>query len=303
MSPSGECVQAVVSLGFTSLEAEVYTFLVQEPGVTGYRVAQAIGKPAANTYKALESLERKGAVLVDEGENRAFRAMPPAELLAGLKRDFSARHERAAETLSKLATPPPDDRLYQLRSRSQVLERCRAMLERAKHVAAMDLFPAVVVELWPDLEAAAGRGVEVIIKTYEPLRVSGARVIVRPRGYEIVDAIPAQLVSLNVDGAEHLLAMLRHDGDEVHQAVWTSSAIVAFLLYNGLINEVSQVAVMQALDKGEDVAGIRRRFEELRPFHPISSRGPAYSNLLKELGIEMPAQTHQTIEPGRAGNR
>ena len=58
--------QALVNMGFTALEAEIYTFIVGEPGVTGYRVAQAIGKPAANTYKSLESLGRKGALVFTE---------------------------------------------------------------------------------------------------------------------------------------------------------------------------------------------------------------------------------------------
>jgi hypothetical protein len=164
----------------------------------------------------------------------------------------------------------------------------KRVLGRCAHVAIMDLFPAVVMELWPELEAAAKRGVEVIIKTYEPLRVAGARVIVRPRGYEIVDAIPGQLLSLNIDGAQHVLAMLQGEGDGVYQAIWTSSTIVSFLLYNGLINEVSQVAVMQELDRGDDIGAVRRRFEEFRRFHPISSRGPAYASLLREMGVAAP---------------
>ncbi len=290
MTIDADCVQAVVDMGFTALEAEVYAFLVEDAGVTGYRVAQAIGKPAANTYKALESLERKGAVLVDEGESRVFRAVPVDELLAGLKRQFERRHDQAAKVLARLAPPPRDDRLYQLRSRAQVFERCRAMLGRCRQVAVMDLFPSAVVELWADLEQAAQRGADVVIKTYEPLKVVGARVVVRPRGHEIVDAIPGSLVSLNVDGQEHLLAMLAENGDRVHQAVWTSSTIIAFMLYNGLVNEVSQVAVMQELEKGSDVNAIRRRFDELRPLHPISSRGLIYQNLLKQLGIASPGK-------------
>ncbi len=61
--------------------------------------------------------------------------------------------------------------------------------------------------------------------------------------------------------------------------------IVAYLLYNGLINEVSQVAVMQALDSDASASAIRRRFNELRHLHPISSRGPVYQNLLRQMGF------------------
>ncbi len=159
------------------------------------------------------------------------------------------------------------------------------MLGRCTWVAVMDLFPSVAGELLPDLEQCAQRGVEVVVKAYESVEVAGARMMIRPRGYEIVEAIPGSLVSLNIDGQEHLLAMLADDGDCVHQAIWTSSTIVAYLLYNGLINEVSQVAVMQALDSDASASVIRRRFEELRHLHPISSRGPVYQNLLRQMGL------------------
>jgi len=52
-SPAAELL---VPFGFTNLESEIYVFLLGESPATGYRIAQAIGKPAANTYKAIESL-------------------------------------------------------------------------------------------------------------------------------------------------------------------------------------------------------------------------------------------------------
>ena len=159
------------------------------------------------------------------------------------------------------------------------------MLGRCKWVAVMDVFPSVVGELLPDLEQCAQRGIEVVVKAYESVEVAGARMMVRPRGYEIVEAIPGSLVSLNIDGQEHLLAMLADDGDRVHQAIWTSSTIVAYVLYNGLVNELSQMAVMQALDGDASASVIRREVEELRHLHPISSRGPVYQNLLRQMGF------------------
>lgn len=51
-----------MDLGFTGLEADVYTALLAESPTTGYRVAQALGKAVANTYKAIASLEAKRAV-------------------------------------------------------------------------------------------------------------------------------------------------------------------------------------------------------------------------------------------------
>ena len=69
---------ALVPFGFTALESEIYVFLLGESPATGYRVAQGINKPAANTYKAIQTLQSKGAILVEEGSSRFCRAVPIA---------------------------------------------------------------------------------------------------------------------------------------------------------------------------------------------------------------------------------
>src|SRR5688500_1986290 len=65
-TPRHQSAQALQDLGFTGLEAEVYAALLEGSPVTAYRVAQQVGKAAANVYKAVESLRRKGAILVDD---------------------------------------------------------------------------------------------------------------------------------------------------------------------------------------------------------------------------------------------
>lgn len=290
--------QLLVELGFTEAEAEVYACLLGEGTITGYRVAQAIGKPVANTYKAIESLRRKGAVLVDEGETRQCRAVPPDELLQRLQREFASKCARAGESLSRIRSAPGDDRLYQLASKAQVLERCRAMLDRARHVVVADLSPEVAVELRDALGEAMRRGVETVIKTYRTVDVEATRLLVRPRGHEITDALPGELVSLNVDGSEHVLALLRRDGDGVFQAIWTSSPIVAYLLYNGLVNELSQVAIMRELEhEATSVDALRAAFQSLRHLHPATSRGHAYQNLMRRLGLD--PSSKEPSAPGR----
>ena len=63
-------------MGLNALEAEVYAQLLKESPLTGYGVAKALGKPAANVYKAIDTLADKGAVIVDEGGTRQCRAVP-----------------------------------------------------------------------------------------------------------------------------------------------------------------------------------------------------------------------------------
>ena len=291
-----EQIDSLVDLGFTELEARIYAFLVEEPAASGYRVAQAISRPAANTYKALETLERKGAVLVDEDEVRRFRAVPVTELLSRLERQFRNKQRRARKALTRRKKLPGDDRIYQLRNGDQVLERAHAMLADADDIVLIDAAPEVLEALLSSVEATLARGVTVVIKAYQPVEISGARIIVRPRGNEIINTLPAALLGLNVDGAQHLLALLRQDDDSVFQAVWTSSPVVAYILYTGLVNEISLTAVMAELSGRATLKSIRESFDDLRQFHPISSQGPVYQRLLDHLNAEVPRRGKQSAD-------
>src|SRR4051812_7356647 len=189
---SGETIEALTALGFTGLEAEVYTALLREAPTTAYRVAHTLGKPAANVYKAVVSLEHKGAVIVDDGESRVCRAVAPDELLARLARTFSDQRERAARALARVRDTSADDRVYQMRSRDQVFERARQMLDRATQVAVLDVFPEPLETLRPDLERALARGVEVAVKLYAPADVAGAEVVLTRRGAKVLARWPGQ---------------------------------------------------------------------------------------------------------------
>src|SRR4051812_29890401 len=114
-----QSAQALQDLGFTGLEAEVYAALLEHSPVTAYRVAQQVGKAAANVYKAVESLRSKGAVLVDDNGSQLCRPVAPDDLLRQMGAQFEAAMGRAALALAKLGRPGGDERVYQLRSREQ----------------------------------------------------------------------------------------------------------------------------------------------------------------------------------------
>src|SRR5215813_10675313 len=90
-------------LGFAPLESSVYVQLLRQGPASGYRVAQALGKPIANIYHAIESLQTKGAVTsVDGGDTRLCRAVDPTELLAALQRAYAGRCASAERALAPL---------------------------------------------------------------------------------------------------------------------------------------------------------------------------------------------------------
>jgi sugar-specific transcriptional regulator TrmB len=274
-------VEPLVELGFTALEAEVYVSLQQEPAITGYRIAQKLGKPAPNIYKALESLQAKGAVLVDEAETRLCRAVPPEELLGHLERRFRQNRDRAARTLSELTQSAGDDRVYRLRSRDQVFERCRSMIRSAREVVLIDVFPKLLLELRSPLEEAAATGVQVAVLTYAPAEVEGARVVESARGQEVLARWPGQWISLAVDGNEQLVAFLDVNGRTVHQAIYTGSLYLSWVYHGALSAEMILVSLHRKLEEGATSDELRQGLAELDPLR--ATEAPGYRELLRRL--------------------
>jgi len=278
----GTAVHALTRLGFTALEAEAYTWLLGEPGATGYRIAKGIGKPVANTYKALESLQAKGAVLVEEDENRVCRAVPAEELLQQLERGFASHCSDAARALSRVTGPEGDDRVYTLRTPAQVMERARSMLKAARQVVLIDAFPAALAAIRPDIARAAARGVEVAVKTYRRMDTGGTKTFVEPEGERVLARWSGEWLNLVVDGAEHLLAFMDADLGRVRQAVWSGSPYLSWVYHSALAAELV-MAEVEALSRHK-VAPPRLRQLVQRFSDLTMSEAPGYQALMKRFG-------------------
>lgn len=225
-------------LGFSAIEAGVYLFLLRESPATGYRISHGIGKPTANTYKAISALQEKGAILVDEGEKRLVRAVAPRELLARLERGFTKRCSDAEEMLSSIGQEKPDDRVWQLTSVPQVYERARAMLGAATEIILADVFPDQLEELKEDFNQAVERGVKVYVITYAPVASAKFVAVSRSNGLEGI-AWPGDQLNIVCDASEHLLCMFSRRTGKVHQAIWSNSPYLSCMQYNHISMEIA----------------------------------------------------------------
>jgi len=254
---SSHGVPALAALGLTELEASIYCHLVESGATTGYQVAKAIGKPVANAYKALYTLEEKGAVRVEEGEKRRCRAVPPRELLARLEREFRSRKAAAKAALAQAKGAPKDDNVYRVEGFLQVLERASSMLREARKHVVVDAFPSLLEELREDVEKAIARGVGVLVEAYEPVQFRGARVALHPSREEILPIWPGEMLSLAVDGREWLQAFVDRETREVQQAVWTANPFLATHAYLASVNNVVLSRMLDELQEGASTKTLR----------------------------------------------
>ncbi len=221
---SADGIASLVALGFTELEARVYAHLVATGEATGYRIAQETGKPVANTYKAIESLERKGAVLVEDGATRIVRAVEPERVLNGLARHHEGERRKAKAALKKVTVSEEDGRTYGVASEEQTLQRARQMLAEAEGFALVRGSAAMRAALKGEMADAGGRGVDVAEMEGDGLTVA-------------------------VDAHQCLVAP---------EGIWTRNPVLARAVFDGLAAEAALAEVGSALEGGAGTKKLQR---------------------------------------------
>jgi len=249
-------------LGLTPMEALAYTYLVANPSATGYRVARGVGKPTANVYRALESLERKGAVVRDRSAAPLFRAMAPHELLGQLEREFTERKASAARELASLHADKDDERLYSLGTTEQLMDRARRLLASARRVVLADAPGDLIEKLADEIERARGRGIHVlVIAGGWPVDARAAASAQTPRRRVVQSTTRLRMVA---DAREALLADLSLDATRVREAFWTQSAIFAATIHDALTTELFFLEVGRGVAEGLSVDEVEQAFERCR---------------------------------------
>ena len=280
-----DAAQLLVDLGFNDLEAEVYLALLASKPVTAYAIARQIGRPTANTYKAIESLSRRGAVIVEDGDHRHCRAVPVGEFIRHLQESFAVKAQAVERTLSRVQLETQDERIYKLEAVGQLIERCRQMIvERAERIIAVDAFPKALEMIAPYLRRAAARSIQVHVLAYAPVAIEGAEVIVAPRGQEAAEHWNSQQLNVVIDGREALLALLDTGITRIHQAHWSNSRYLSCLIHAGITSEQTVHGVFELRGRGADTVAIDELLHRHRFF--LNSDVPGQKELVSRFAAD-----------------
>jgi HTH-type transcriptional regulator, sugar sensing transcriptional regulator len=267
-------------LGFNALEEQAYAALSQAPGQTGYKLAQALKKPVANIYKALESLLEKGAVLVEDGDPAVYRATPVVELFDALECELRKQRKTAVRRLGARA-PVHDERVYRLGSREQTIQKARGMIGACKKVLLLDVFPSMVSELATEITAAAARRVKIAGQIYAPAHFKGALLTVRTERDQVLQRWAGDWMNIVADGEELLVSVLERSGKGLHQAIWTRSPYLVWSYHSALYAEILLSRLRAEIESG---ASKRKLLRIMQEYHQrVAIDAPGYKRLASQL--------------------
>ncbi|MCK5133435.1 MAG: hypothetical protein KAR40_14935 [Candidatus Sabulitectum sp.] len=208
--------------------------LVREPGSTGYKVAKALGKPVPNTYKILETLESRGAILLDDsGKSRLYSALPIEEYIEQQVYGLKYTGEMLKKELHSMSATPPEEGVYRLSNVRQVYAKASAMIASAESNLLLDADALPMGKLRESIEAAAARGVTVLLHCHDEDSTFKGCDIIRSCKLDW----PGDWLVVLVDGVEYLISILSEGEAYVHQAVWSKNPFIAPCIYQGYLNK------------------------------------------------------------------
>ena len=157
-----DIIQVLTRLGFTEYEAKAYVTLLQRNPLNGYELARESQLPRANIYPVLERLESRGAVTrLETPAGTRYVPIPPAELTQRLNSQLQAALTEAEGALSSISQAIDYEYIWNTRGYAALLEHAQSLLDGAQSKLLIALSPPESLALQRNLDAAAGRGVEV----------------------------------------------------------------------------------------------------------------------------------------------
>ncbi len=90
--------------GLNSYESKLWTALLSRSSSTAGELSDIAGVPRSRSYDVLESLERKGFILMKLGKPIKYIAIPPSQVLESIKKKTNKEAEEKMQSIENLKT-------------------------------------------------------------------------------------------------------------------------------------------------------------------------------------------------------
>jgi sugar-specific transcriptional regulator TrmB len=242
-------LKKIKEFGLNSYEAKIWTALLSRGVSTAGELSDIAGVPRSRSYDILESLEKKGFIIMKIGKPIKYLALPPEEVVERVKKRISQQAQERAADLEQLRGSDvlkelnilhtqgidmvnPFDMTGLIKGRTQIYNHLSTMIKNAKKsVILMTTEDGLIRKhkhLGKVLKKTSERGVN--IKILAPLT---------SKSKEVVDELKAFADIKNVKGFNGRfciidnkeLAFMLLDDTKVHPsydtAVWVNTPIFA----------------------------------------------------------------------------
>ncbi len=230
-----QTIAALEQLGFSTYEARAYIGLLQQNPITGYQLSKLSGVPRSRIYETLERLAARGYAVALQSDPAQYSPLAVPELLAHLQEQFDGALSKLDTELGQLATAQAPESIWNLRGRPDILRRARTMITKAQERVYVVGWGETLQELQPELEAAARRGVRIVMISCGESNLAVGKHYHHAFEQDLVQNCDSSL-NLVVDSMEALVGETQPP--ESCQAAWSHSSALILVAEEYIRHEV-----------------------------------------------------------------
>jgi sugar-specific transcriptional regulator TrmB len=216
--------------GLNSYESKLWTALLSRGISTAGELSDIANVPRSRSYDVLESLEKKGFIIMKLGKPIKYIAVPPAEVIERVKKKIKEDSDKASliidqlkdsellEELNVLHTQgidliDPSEMSGLLKGRNNLYNHLESMINSAKDSVTImtteDGFLRKSDSLLTNFKKAKDRGVKIkIAASLSPEALQAARHVLKTSSVRACDDIRARFL---IADAKHMVLMVLDD--------------------------------------------------------------------------------------------
>jgi len=237
------------NFGLNQYEAKAYVALLSAGTSNAYNVSKVSGIPRARVYDILESLTKRGVVMLEEDSDgvKKYTALPAKVFLEQAREKWIADYndvEKELKTIEAQETKQ-DSYVSTVRGGENILAFCRNLLREAQQKVLISVWDPMYSELLIDLQACLERGISVCGMTFDvknPLRT-----LDKHRLQKLHNSLDKKKwFILSVDSKELLYG---HSAELNSNAFYTDDPTHIYLLEDYIFHDVLVNRIIEKEDK------------------------------------------------------
>lgn len=136
-------INQLMRFDFTEGEAKVYVSLIQQPDVSGYEAAKNSGVARSKVYEILDSLHRKGAIVISTGDkSKRYSAVGLTELITLLERKTKLELAQLGAMADDYSQPKDNQAIWTIADYQAAIVKVLELIEQTKET--------LMIQIWQE---------------------------------------------------------------------------------------------------------------------------------------------------------
>ncbi len=262
-------IDQLMQFNFTESEAKVYIALLQNAQSTGYEAAKSSGVSRSKVYETLDSLHRKGVIIVSMGQKtKLYSAVPVNELTNILERKIKQNLVNLSKLGNEFDSKLDTSAIWEINDLEATMQRAIEMIRGAQEELMIQIWaPELSKEIEDELLLAEAKGIRFLCILYDSKQKYQTKLgKVYRHGFEHDKIAERSSRWMTIVKDKESMLHLSVDGVHVSQAFFTRNRTMTFFAEEYVMHDAYCLRLIDHLRQtvketfGEDMEHLRDIF-------------------------------------------